>query len=187
MSTLSGKGWVGKFPNSNSIDTLKEPFRTSAKSFLAALDKAGAAVEISSTLRPPERAYLMHYSYLVANSSLDPAKLPAMQGVDIEWVHTDVAGKIDLNASRQAAADMVAGYGIVFQPALTSRHTEGKAIDMDISWEGDLKIDKFLGKESTTIKSKPRTGANSELQVLGASYGVHKLLTDPPHWSSDGH
>jgi len=51
---------------------------------------------------------------------------------------------------------------------------------------GDLTIDKADGK-STTIKSNPRTGDNADLQTVGAAYGVNKLASDPPHWSSDGH
>lgn len=37
------------------------------------------------------------------------------------------------------------------------------------------------------ITDLPRSGANPHLQLVGASYGVIKLATDPPHWSSDGH
>jgi len=187
MGMLSGKSWVDKFPNSSSLDDLKEPFRTNAKSFVAALRKAGATADISSTYRPPERAYLMHYSFQVATNGLDPSTVPAMKGVDIDWTYKDTTGKTDLAASRKAAKDMVVAYGIVFAPSLSSRHTEGNAIDMDISWTGDLTIGTFDGKGTTTIRSEPRTGANKELQTLGAAYRVFKLMTDPPHWSSDGH
>jgi hypothetical protein len=168
------------------VEDLVEPFRTSVKSYLAALKAAGATVSISATLRPPERAFLMHYSYLVAKAGMDPSTVPAKTGVDINWVWTDANGKPDVLASRKAANDMVAGYGIVYAPALTSRHSEGKAIDMDISWAGDLTIAK-ADKTSVTIKSNPKTGANADLQAVGATYGVIKLATDPPHWSSDGH
>jgi hypothetical protein len=102
-------------------------------------------------------------------------------------VHSNDKGVTDVAATRKAANEMVAGYEIVYAPALTSRHTERKAIDMDISWVGDLTILKADGKTSVTIKSKVRTGDNAELQAVGASYGVIKLKTDPPHWSSDGH
>lgn len=186
MATLSGGSWVSKYPNSTSVDDLVEPFRTNVKNFLAALATAGTAVSIGSTLRPPERAYLMHYSYKVAKGGLDPSAVPAKAGVDINWVYTDAKGKPDIAASRKAANDMVSGYGIVYAPALTSRHTEGKAIDMDISWSGKLTIVKS-DKTSVTIKTDTKSGANAELQTVGASYGVIKLATDPPHWSSDGH
>jgi hypothetical protein len=184
---LSGASWVSQFPTGSSLDDLTEPFETNAKSFVSALRAASASVTINDTLRPPERAYLMHYSFAIAREGLDPATVPAMAGVDIQWVHTNTAGAADLAASKAAAGQMVQGYGIVFKPALGSRHTEGKAVDMDISWQGNLVIAKVDGS-SQTISSSPRTGAgNSDLHAVGASYGVIKLLSDPPHWSSDGH
>ena len=82
---------------------------------------------------------------------------------------------------------MVQAYGIVFKPVLNSRHTEGKAIDMDITWQGHLTIANAAGAQ-VAIATQPRTGAgNTTLQGVGATYGVRKLASDPPHWSSDGH
>lgn len=183
----SGASWVSKFPTSRSLDDLVEPFRTNAKGFVSALRAASAAVAISDTLRPPERAYLMHFSFAIARENADPTTVPAMAGVDIQWAHTTAAGTADLAASKAGAEQMIQGYGIVFKPALTSRHTDGKAVDMDISWQGNLVIAKPDGT-SKTISSTPRTGAgNGDIQAVGSSYGVIKLLSDPPHWSSDGH
>ena len=184
--TLSGASWVQKFPNSTSLDDLVDPFKGKAKQFVAALQKAGATVDISSTLRPKERAYLMHWSFKISGG-LDPEKVPEMKGVDIEWVHRDDKGKKNTAASKTAADMMVSGYDIAFEPALTSRHTEGKAIDMDISWAAkELTITDGAGK-SVTIKSGNKDGSNTGLQTVGKSYGVIKLGSDPPHWSSDGH
>jgi hypothetical protein len=183
---LSGAAWVSRFPTSSSLADLTEPFRTNANRFVAALRAASATVRVSDTLRPPQRAYLMHFSWKIAREGLDPGDADAMQGVDIQWVHV-TAGVADPGASLQAAEDMVRGYGIVFEPVLKSRHTEGNAVDMDISWQGNLVIAGADGS-TQTISSAPRTGAgNSDLQQVGVSYGVKKLLSDPPHWSSDGH
>jgi hypothetical protein len=185
--SLSGPEWVNQFPESTSTDDLVEPFQGNANRFLAALNAAGATVSIACTLRPRERAYLMHYSFRIARQNLDPGTVPAMAGVDIQWVHTDAASAPDLAASRNAAEQMVQAYGIVFQPALSSRHTEGKAIDMDISWQGNLTIDN-AGGQQVNITTQPRTGAgNTALHQVGATYNVRKLASDPPHWSSDGH
>ena len=183
---VSGLDWVHQFPTSSSPDDLAEPFRSAAKSFLAALSDAGAAVSIADTLRPPQRVYLMHWSFLIANATVNPAKVPLMTGVDIQWVHTDTAGNPDPVASKSAAQSMVKAYGIVFTPAVTSRHTQGLAIDMNISWTGNLTI-QDASDTAVTITSVPRNGANPDLHKLGATYGVIKLITDPPHWSSDGH
>ena len=185
--SLSGPKWVDQHPESTTIDDLIEPFRGNVNRFLAALKAAGAAVTIACTLRPPERAYLMHYSFGIARMKLDPASALPMAGVDIQWVHTDLKGVADVVASRKAAEQMVEAYGIVFLPVLKSRHTEGNAIDMDISWESDLTVVDAKGKQ-VTITIQPRTGAgNAHLQAVGATYGVRKLASDPPHWSIDGH
>ncbi len=185
MANLSGKDWVSKFPTSKEIGALSSPFSGNVKKFVDALHAAKAKVEVSATLRPPARAYLMHYAFKVAQG-LDPAKVPPMPGVDIDWVHKDASGNADLKASTQAAAEMVSAYDIAYEPALKSHHSEGKAIDMNISWSGDLAIKDAKGN-MVTIKSSPRNGGNKELHAIGAGYGVIKLVSDPPHWSSDGH
>lgn len=185
--TLSGASWVAKFPTSTSTADLVDPFKSNVSSFIAALQKAGATVSIGATLRPKQRAYLMHWSFRIAKQGYDPTKVPGMTGVDIEWVHRTPAGHVDLKASRSAASEMVAGYGIVYRPALSSRHTEGKAIDMTVTWSAaDLTIAPPKGTP-VSIKSKPRDGGNPELHKVGKSFGVIKLVSDPPHWSSDGH
>jgi hypothetical protein len=183
---LSGPEWVSHFPNSRSPDSLAEPFRANTKRFLAALTSAGAIVTIADTLRPPERAYLMHFAFAIARQGLDPATVPPKSGVDIQWVHPASPGISSASASKDAAETMVLAYGIVFKPALGSRHTEGRAIDMSIAWMGDLVIAKADGTH-ITVTSAPRSGGNSSLQQVGASYHVIKLVSDPPHWSVDGH
>jgi hypothetical protein len=68
-------------------------------------------------------------------------------------------------------------------------HIHGKAIDMLVSWDDDLVIKDASGKE-ITIRTKPRSGINTELIKVGARYGVvhlHAAHKDPPHWSVDGH
>ena len=184
---LSGAIWVSKFPTSTKTDDLIDPFRSNVKRFISALQVAGASVSIAATLRPKERAFLMHWCFGVANENVDPENVPEMTGVDIDWVHRDKDGKKNLDASKLAASQMVNGYGIAFRPALTSRHTEGKAIDMDITWTtAELKMKDGTGKDAV-IKSGTKDNSNPELQKIGKSYGVIKLASDPPHWSSDGH
>lgn len=176
----SGRIWVARFKGSKSPDDLKGSFQAAAKAFLKALSDAGANVTVNATFRPPERAYLMHFAWRIAHNDIDPSDVPAMAGVDIEWVH-DTA-----RASRAAAQEMVDTYGMAFIAALRSRHTEGKAIDMSIAWSGTLGIKRANGQK-VTIDTTPRTGANRKLHDVGRSYGVVKLVSDPPHWSSDGH
>jgi hypothetical protein len=184
--TLSGPAWVRQFPTSTSVEDLVDPFQSNAKKFIAALRKAGATVSIGATLRPKERAWLMHWSFEISKG-FDPGKVPAMTGVDIEWVHRDAKGNTDLSASKAAADAMVLGYEILFEPALVSRHTAGLAIDMDIGWSAKGLIITDLAGKPVTIGTNPKDGRNTDLHRIGASYGVIKLVTDPPHWSNDGH
>jgi hypothetical protein len=183
---LSGIAWVERFPTSKSTDTLIDGFRQKCEAFLAALEDAGATVSINATLRPPERAYLMHWSFVINTSEVEPDDVPEHAGVEIDWVHPKPNGSPDLAASLAAAAAMVHGYDIAHRPSLTSLHIFGKAIDMSVEWNGALKIKKKNGTNKT-IGSLPRTGLNHDLWAVGATYGVLKLPSDPPHWSSTGH
>lgn len=181
MSEFSGPQWCAHFPTSNAVEALAEPFRSKVKSFQAALLDAGATIHISATLRPKERGYLMHGAWVIARLHVDPKTIPAMEGVDIDWTHGG-----DVIDARDAAAAMVATYGIAYEPSLTSRHYEGRAIDWTIGWQGVLKIRSAAGTQ-LVIATDPRSGANTELWAIGADYGVHKLASDAPHWSDDGH
>jgi hypothetical protein len=186
--TLSGPQWTNQFRGSINPNDCVGEFRSNLNRFLKALQDAHAKVEISATLRPPERAYLMHHAYKIANNIEDPRNIPRMPTLTIDWVHRDEAGEPDIPASRSAASQMVTAFGIVAQPALVSRHTQGRAVDMGISWNGTLTIAPRDG-QPRAISSMPRTGENKELHDIGASYGVVKAVFagDPPHWSDDGH
>ena len=187
----SGRQWVSRYPGSIATSDLAEAFAVSVENFIAALRAAGATVTISATLRPSERAYLMHYAWEIVHGA-DPATVPAKVGVDIDWAHLDAAGRPELDAARSAARDMVQAFGLEnlkVAPALESRHIEGNAIDMSISWSGVLSVADASAK-IVAIASLPRDGMNRELDKVGKSYGVVKFvggLRDRPHWSVDGH
>jgi hypothetical protein len=183
---LSGPKWVKRFPTSHSTSSLAEDFRPKCEAFLAALKAAGATVNIGATLRPPERAHLMRFAFLIHAGEIDPEDVPGKPGVDIDWVHRRADGSSDKARSRAAASAMVEAYAIAFEPSLTSLHIFGKAIDMSVSWSGTLKIKQRNGT-TRAISSLPRSGLNTELWEVGATYGVIKLPKDKPHWSSTGH
>ena len=70
-------------------------------------------------------------------------------------------------------------------PSLTSNHIAGKAIDMDITWDGTLKVKNKDG----TVANVPfmsQVNHNKKLHAVGATYDVKKHKTDAPHWSTDG-
>lgn len=182
-ANLSGATWwhtnQARFPNSSRIEDLEPVFRAKFQEFLAALRAAGAITTIFASRRNKQRAYLMHYCFKIANGSTSPADVPTEPGMNIIWDHGDLA------KSRQAAKEMVQLFGIVFQPSLESLHITGQAVDIDISWSGLLSI-RAKGGQTFRIDA-PRNGSNTLLHTVGASYGVIKLLSDPPHWSVNGH
>lgn len=186
MSEPSGRAWCARFSTSKSVADLREPFRTGVSRFIAALELAGAEYTIAATLRPPERAYLMHWCWMIVKTDGENlaqllASIPPMDGVEIDWTHGG-----DLAAAREGAKEMFAAYGLAYRPSLTSRHSERRAIDLDVHWNGTLTIRGADGKP-VSIATMPRNGNNRDLQAVAAGFGVHKLVSDPPHWSDDGH
>ncbi|MDF0605528.1 hypothetical protein HZU77_007675 [Neisseriaceae bacterium TC5R-5] len=187
---FSHKDWVNEYPGSASIDDLAVPFKGYVRSFVDALKAANILPSIASTYRPPQRAYLMHVSWKIANKKIKPSEAPGYSGggIDITWKHTD---DLDDAKSIKAAEDMCKAFGITHlkvAPSLTSRHTEKNAIDMSFSWSGDLTIKNAKG-EDVVIKTTPRTGMNKELHAVAETYNVIKFKggdADQPHWSTDG-
>lgn len=183
-ASLSGAAWwqanQAKYPNSDQLTALASPFKERAAAFVDALKTAGAKVTVSATLRNRTRAHLMHYSWRVSRGEVAPRDVPAVAGLAIRWDHGDLA------KSKKGAKEMADLFGIAFQPSLTSLHIEGRAVDMTINWTGTIEVKDKTGKKRPI--GAPRTGeANTELHKIGATYGVIKLLSDPPHWSDNGH
>ncbi len=87
MSEPSGPQWCARFPGSASPNDLVPDFRDRVQAFLSVLKNAHADVRISATFRPPERAWLMHWCWRIANEGFDPATVPAMAGIAIAWNH----------------------------------------------------------------------------------------------------
>ena len=180
----SGATWwhanQARYPNSAALADLAQPFRRNATAFVESLRAAGAKVAISATRRNRTRAQLMHYCWRIAEGSLAPGKIPAIPGCAIAWDHGD------LTRSRRAAQEMVDLFDIAYEPSLASLHIEGRAIDMTIGWAGTIHVEDKTGKRRAI--GAPRSGeTNRDLHALGATYGVIKLRSDPPHWSDTGH
>jgi hypothetical protein len=184
-TNLSGKDWwhanQARYPNSRSLDDLQPAFRTRVQDFLGALREGGATIRVSSTLRNPVRAHLMHYSWKVGNGMIAPDAVPRKGGLDIEWDHGDD------DASKEAALEMVRLFGMVHIAALHSNHIAGRAIDMDVSWKDKLALPIPRACGVYEVADRPRSGQNRELQAYAEQYhAVKKLRSDPPHWSDDG-
>ena len=67
--------WVDRFMPSKSISDLKQPFQSNVTKFFAALTAGGVKYNINTTLRPPQRSYLMYYAREVASG-----RLPGWEG-----------------------------------------------------------------------------------------------------------
>lgn len=181
MAEFSGPVWCGRFPGSKSIEDLEPEWRARVRAFISAVERGGARVEVQATLRPHQRAYLMHWCWMIINLSQAPGAVPALAGHDIDWTHGG-----DLRAARAAAEAMVEAFALQALPSLTSRHTVGRAVDLAITWQGRLSVRDCDGAVHY-IMIEPCDGTNPELAKIGASFGVFKLAGDRWHWSDDGH
>jgi hypothetical protein len=185
----SGGYWVGwanaHARSSTRVDDLAEPFQSGVRSFIRALEDAGASVAIHATRRCPKRAYLFHWSWKLALGRADARDVPGHPEVPIEWDH----GHADQSA--RAAREMVEGFELALPPrtahapALQSNHIAGLAIDMSIRWQGVLWVPAQDGNPRE-LPFLREVSENTALHALGATYGVHKLVSDASHWSHDG-
>lgn len=182
---LSGAKWAQRFLGGSHIRDLTGTFRHAVEDFVDAMTEAGIKVKIDATYRPIQRSYLMHWSWRIVNDGIDPAKIPAMAGVGIEWEHPTAA------ASLKAANEMVDALSIRrlrTKPALRSQHNFCLAVDMSLSWSGTVSI-MDANRKLVRINTAPRTGMNRQLIEVGATYGVKKYVggsKDVPHWSNNG-
>lgn len=133
----------------------------------------------------------MHWCWRIVNQNVNPADVPTMAGVNINWVHEGRTPHEARQRGIAAANEMVIEFNIQrlgVAPALRSRHMLGFGIDMTIQWSGALSIADAEGNV-VVIESIPRTGLNQQLHRVGASYGVIKYNRsgrDDPHWSDNG-
>ena len=172
---LSGPEWCARFPTSRTTGSLVEPFQSNVERFITVLERAGCVVVIAATRRPEQRAWLMRQAWDIAHGLVRPERVDERRDIPIQWEHPS------REASIAAAKAMVDTYRLGYRPSLTSRHIEGKAIDMSITIPHTITV---LDKMGTLVTLQP--DSTTKLYDLGWSFGVRKLVSDPPHWSSDG-
>lgn len=195
---MSGPSWAGRFPDSRSVGALTGAFRKDVSAFIAAMRHAGITVRPISTLRPAERAFLMHYSWLIAKRKLSVLHVPRFRAdkhhrpVSICWVHVGAHGA-NLRASVAAARKLAAALGVGSRrsaPPLTSLRTEGESIAMATTWTArSITIINAAGQR-VRIHSTPHDGLNKVLIAVGATYGVIHFLNAAQAmnvWSVNGH
>lgn len=183
---LSGAVWTTRFLGSTSTDSLIPEFKICVDMFKAAIEAGGGHAIIENAFRPAQRAYLMHWCYRIFRHGFDPENVPSFPSVQIEWAHPTLAESV------AAAKEMVEQFhmsNLNTTPSLQSLHTQRKAVDIRIWWSQNLVIRTKDGIP-VTIDTTPRTGMNSKLKAVGATYGVIKYVggaSDRPHWSTTGH
>ena len=194
---LSGKEWVKEYKEKEGqseeslLNDLEYNFKNNVVTFINVLRNSGASVVVTSTRRSKKRATLMHYAWRIGVSKdITPQQAQIetqKENIPINWIHTDSSGKYSEEISREKALEMKNAYGMRDKASLTSNHILGKAVDMTITWTKDIEIKDKTGKEYTLT---PNDGAKcKELHDIGATYGVHKLVKNPPddpHWSFNG-
>ena len=170
---LSGPEWCARYPTSRTTASLVEPFQSNVERFITALERAGCKVVIAATRRPVERAWLMRQAWDIVHGLVRPEHVDERRDIPIQWEHHSH------EASIAAAKAMVDTYRLVVRPSLTSRHIEGRAVDMSIRRPKSFESIDGAGRRVVV-------STEAELYALGASYGVTKLVSDRPHWSDDG-
>mgnify|MGYP000856366631 CR=1 FL=1 len=189
----SGVEWVKKFPNDNSIEALRDPFKSNLKAFLAALKEAGVSVHINAVYRPPQRSYLMYYANFIAaggNPNTVPSFKSYKEAKNAEDVNIDWTCGGNIRLARANAQKMKNAYGIGGNPVgkpYRSNHNKRQAIDMKLfpQW-GIGKTVKNASGQLVVIKSK------RDIIEVGKTYKVFhwditpKKRRDNPHWSATG-
>lgn len=184
---LSGANWVqiantSGWVNSTDFAALDSSWGPSAQAFVDGLRSAGATVRVTSGLRHPNRAFLMHFAWGVAHGQYTPAQANARcqaQGIDINWDHGNLA------ASKAAAQALVGAFGLVRQASITSNHIHGKAMDIKISnLPGSINMN---GKTYTTQRGASNQSAAASVAPIGNDMGVKWFGSgDWVHWSHNG-
>lgn len=113
--------------------------------------------------------------------------VPPYSGVNIDWVHRNADGSMDLDASVKAAKEMCRGYGINVNSTMQavgrpdrSRHNCGAAVHLNITG--------YVGK-----RVKHAAGHDVEVRSfadpkhVGDGYGVTYHPHENMHWSDTSH
>lgn len=114
----AGVAWCALFPGSNRLEDLDPSWRPNAEAFVGFLRGIGARPVVTSTRRPPQRAWLMRGAWDVCRLGIEHAPAPRVD-LPIRW-------------TEPGALAMVREYGLVAQPSLTSLHIAGLAFDLRV-------------------------------------------------------
>jgi hypothetical protein len=165
---------------------------------LAALREAGASVSLNSTVRSPERGYLMWGAFLLSRCETEPELEAAIalleernaewqRNVPIEWRH-----RAGWRETREAAREMADTYQVVYASedgARASDHYTGSAVDLTaVALPRELilrapdgtrrRFDLSASDETRDLSLSPEL-----IDWVEVHYALRKLESDYPHWT----
>jgi hypothetical protein len=201
-----GAGWTMRYLNPQGEDPMlaalsrrrgSSAFETRVRDLMLQLRRQGAEVYLNSSVRSPERGYLMWGAFLLSRSEdersllatrslLDRANADWGLDVPIRWWHP--AG---WRATREAAREMADSYDVVYATeagARSSRHYTGHAVDLvAVGLPRRLELvapDAAHGRFELSAPEQTRDlSLTPELiEWIEAHFDLHKLRSDYPHW-----
>ncbi|MBW2229237.1 MAG: hypothetical protein JRG92_02550 [Deltaproteobacteria bacterium] len=201
-----GPGWTMRFRNPEgeaemlaALSKQRESgsFQERIADLIGQLRAQGADVYLNSTLRSPERGYLMWGAWRLSRSkgendlrrtaaSLEETNLSWGLGVPIVWWHP--AG---WQATREAAREMADTYDVVYateQGARSSHHYTGHAVDLVavglprrlefVAPDGAARsFDLMEANQTRDLSLTPEL-----IEWIEAHFQLSKLRSDYPHW-----
>jgi hypothetical protein len=201
-----GPGWTARFRNPADEAAMlaalaaapgASGFSERIAALLAALREAGARVSLNSTLRSPERGYLMWGAFLLGQARsadaleaiadmLDDRNVRWKRNVAITWRHPN--GWL---ATQGAARAMAETYQVAYATesgARASDHYTGRAVDFEaialprrLELRGlDGRVQRFDLSDSHEARDLSLTP--QLIDFVEHAYGLEKLSADYPHW-----
>ncbi|MEM6733463.1 MAG: hypothetical protein AAF658_18030, partial [Myxococcota bacterium] len=200
-----GPNWSARFENPSNREGLMEVLRAVAPEFLGRvmnlleqLERQGAEVYLTSTVRKRERGFLMWGSFYLSRST-DDAQLLARSkeleklnrdwklNIPIQWQHPN-----GVAATREAARQMSDAYDVVYatrRGARYSDHYDGDAVDfVAIGLPRTLTLEAPDGAKKTFDLSHPTQPRDISLtpglvRWIETHFALKKLRSDYPHWN----
>ena len=201
-----GPGWAMRYPNPSSeedrlraltVRTGDPDFEKRLRALIEQLRRQGASVWVNSTVRRPERGYLMWGAYRLAqvDNALEAQETVAhLERARREWgidVSIDWRGPGDWKAMRERARAMAETYAVVFateKGARSSSHYGGGAVDLvAVDLPSRLELVAPDGERETFDLSGPTESRDLSLtprliEWIEVHFGFRKLRLDYPHW-----
>jgi hypothetical protein len=199
-------GWTMRFRNPDGeaemLAALSErrghaSYQTRITDLIAQLRAQGADVNLNSTLRSPERGYLMWGAFRLSRAqgegdlrrtaaSLQDTNVAWGLDVPIVWWHPE-----GWQATREAAREMADTYDVVFateQGARSSRHYTGHAVDL-VAVGLPRRIDLVAPSGATASFDLSAVDQTRDLSLtpelvdwIEKHFDLSKLRSDYPHW-----